>query len=450
MAKNSAETAEPNETAKTSKGSDKQVKKNLILKIFIWYLGISFFLFGFTLIFEGSAQGILAGILMIIASAFTIPPVFSKVCADRITSKQRYIAIGICLAIASIIMPHSPNQASDEQANSNQGILPTYTVIDEQVQAPYKRSVDIHLKKRVSKNDLEKIAYRVKNSSSASVERTFINYYLGQRKGVWAQTHFNPSLKIEVAPALPKMKSYEDEIIGVWEQETFGWSVRRILFKTNDGQYYRIDEYDSGFSSKATLDKKQTSNGDKYSITGDNVDAEDGVYYLVSSDKSLSVHDKNGLISDGLYYVITKKNPQKACSLLDAKGFERDFVYKNTFGSGEMRFTQDYYTCLNQKKMSNSLTTDFVVKGQADHANYYKIVVYGKDQSDIQQGREYFKEVLKKQKINTPDNLDLSANGTYTTATHTFHVYSNAPMHHAFKVYQNDVPEHIKSVYESE
>ena len=59
-----------------------------------------------------------------------------------------------------------------------------FSVIYDQRIATLKRSVTVRLKEKVSRAELEKIAYGFKSSSPTEFDRTFILYYLpGQKVG---------------------------------------------------------------------------------------------------------------------------------------------------------------------------------------------------------------------------------------------------------------------------
>jgi len=68
-----------------------------------------------------------------------------------------------------------------------------FSIVSDIGQQPQKRTVDVRLLRKVSKEELITIAYKIKESDGRSYKRTFITYYLpGMAVGAggWATTHF--------------------------------------------------------------------------------------------------------------------------------------------------------------------------------------------------------------------------------------------------------------------
>jgi len=88
---------------------------------------------------------------------------------------------------------------SDDVDQAEFSIL--YEVVKDKLEPGVKRSLEIVLKRKVTENELSKIAMELKKSSSESVPRTFIGYYLpdtDRSSGYWATTHFAPNLEVNV------------------------------------------------------------------------------------------------------------------------------------------------------------------------------------------------------------------------------------------------------------
>jgi hypothetical protein len=80
----------------------------------------------------------------------------------------------------------------------------SFTIIKDSTLKQYKRSVDVRLDRRITKQQLEKLAHEIKSIDNGHYERTFILYYLPYQKpdsGAWASTHFTPILEIEILRA---------------------------------------------------------------------------------------------------------------------------------------------------------------------------------------------------------------------------------------------------------
>jgi len=75
-------------------------------------------------------------------------------------------------------------------------------IISREVFLNQKLSFDLRVSRRISKEDLERVAKRIYIQSDGSLyTRIFICWYLPGMKvniGAWATTHFNPNLKVEI------------------------------------------------------------------------------------------------------------------------------------------------------------------------------------------------------------------------------------------------------------
>ena len=119
-----------------------------------------------------------------------------------------------------------------------------FSIIYDQRMAALKRSVTVRLKEKVSKAELERIAYSVKSSSPTAFDRTFILYYLpGQKVGTlaWATTHFDPTLWVDTlgspsdAPALQSDGAdSKGEVLGNWSYAGPPESLIILLRRANE------------------------------------------------------------------------------------------------------------------------------------------------------------------------------------------------------------------------
>ena len=131
-----------------------------------------------------------------------------------------------------------------------------YSIISKNTLLNEKRSLDIRINKRVSKNVLRAIALKLKAQDSKSYKRTFISYYLPGMKinsGSWASTHFNPSLEVKIygmskdqyneIRKLPKVKIGE-KIIGNWLDKSLPQG--KITIYTKNGKLFIRKTYKDG------------------------------------------------------------------------------------------------------------------------------------------------------------------------------------------------------------
>lgn len=91
----------------------------------------------------------------------------------------------------------------------------TLTILTDKKVYNLKRTVEIRLDRRISHQQLEALAHKIKALDSISYNRLFILYYLPHQKlgaGAWATTHFTPELEVEISGAtvddVKKLQAY--------------------------------------------------------------------------------------------------------------------------------------------------------------------------------------------------------------------------------------------------
>jgi hypothetical protein len=199
----------------------------------------------------------------------------------------------------------------------------TYKIIYQSAVPGIKRSLDIRLNKRVSKDVLKSIAFKLKDSDPNIYERTFISYYLPDMEvgaGGWATTHFNPNLKVfiygltveqeqEVQSKIDQEQAIKDKIeqkqnliaeskdasvtiVGKWLDETPFFGNITIIFHQN-GKPFMKNIYNDGSSGLKKLIEKKSSRGRHFEEVGG---SEYGDHYLLDSSGNLQLRDNMGLI----------------------------------------------------------------------------------------------------------------------------------------------------------
>ena len=141
------------------------------------------------------------------------------------------------------------------QAESSRPNDLTYSVIATDVIPDIRRSIDVRLREKVSKDRLRSIALELKSQDERHYERTFIMYYLSGSSDAWATADFNPGLvvniigltKEEEQALTEKPFSVDAEIIGQWIDEAAG-VVEQITIMKEAGKLYLVREYEDGGS----------------------------------------------------------------------------------------------------------------------------------------------------------------------------------------------------------
>ena len=185
----------------------------------------------------------------------------------------------------------------------------TYTIIDKNIVPGIKRSLDIRLNRKVSKDVLEAIAVKLKSSDPNNYERTFIGYYLPGMTvdaGYWATTHFNPNLEVRVlgitAEQEKKLRQQpthpSGDVIGRWLQDEEPSPGRITIFR-DGGVFYMEKTYTDGNTGKDRVVEKPSRKGRKFMKA--NRPGADGDYYLIDKHGDLQIWSQD---VDGSYVLV--------------------------------------------------------------------------------------------------------------------------------------------------
>ncbi len=202
--------------------------------------------------------------------------------------------------------PSKASRETQQRSKAQEQIIPddvSYSIIDSQSLPGIKRSLDVRLNRKVSKNTLRDIALKLKSQDSRDYDRTFMSYFLpgmATNAGAWATTHFNPDLEVLILGLTAKEEeklvaapaTANREIIGRWLDETPSFGSR-ITFFREGGKLFIEHLFTDGSSGKKELVEKRTPLGRRF----DKVEGSDfGDHWVLCSDGSLQVRDNEGLI----------------------------------------------------------------------------------------------------------------------------------------------------------
>lgn len=194
---------------------------------------------------------------------------------------MKSLFILIALSVFSIVI----------KAENKKVVIPPdvkYSVINKEILLNLKRSLDIRINKRVSKNVLKTIALKLKAQDNKKYKRTFIGYYLPNMKinaGYWASTHFNPNLEIKIYgmskkefEKITKTKTVnkKEKIIGSWIDTESAFKGRITIYKKDNKLYMRKIYKDGSIAnheckkykvgSQSRIKKKSDKLGDYFVI----------------------------------------------------------------------------------------------------------------------------------------------------------------------------------------
>lgn len=179
----------------------------------------------------------------------------------------------------------------------------SYEIISEEVIPKLKRSVDIRLNQRVSKDALTQIAFALKDSEAKSFEKTFIGYYLPDMKvnaGYWATTYFTPDLEVRVIgltaddaeKLATQLPSQDRDEIGRWLDES-AFNKRVTIFRKDD-KLYMEDAYQDGSVGVSEIRERASPIGRRFDKL---IKSPAGDHWILDSSGDLQSYDDEGIIS---------------------------------------------------------------------------------------------------------------------------------------------------------
>lgn len=175
----------------------------------------------------------------------------------------------------------------------------TFEIIRDEMRKGIKRTVEVRLSERLSEQELQLLAHRLKAKSSQEVPRTFITYYLpGMEvgKGAWASSHFTPELRIRIwGPTKDQLENVltiddNDNRLGQWiDNGPFAGII--TIFERN-GDFFAERHFKDGSIVTQDLIRQSSSDGQRFDVKEDSFKA----YYIIDRKGNLRVGDQDGLI----------------------------------------------------------------------------------------------------------------------------------------------------------
>ncbi len=206
---------------------------------------------------------------------------------------------------------------------------PSYTIIKSETFHDIKRSLEVRLSERISKEKLRDIAHELKSQESRNYDRTFIVYYLpsmdSEGRG-WATTHFNPDLEIRILGSTKVTheqieESLEaklsDNVVGRWETEF----SEVITFFQKGGTLFKHTIYADGSERTEKLTIQRVDSEARYRT--ENSHPSD--YMVITENGNLAFGDNTGIWStapktDNGDYSLQIKEDKEAAEKLFSEG----------------------------------------------------------------------------------------------------------------------------------
>lgn len=231
----------------------------------------------------------------------------------KITTKMK-IFIAILLVVIFLMYQIEPPTSTQPQTNNKEDV--SYSIISDEHKRDIKRTVEVMLDHKISKEELEKISYQIKNSTRQKYDRTFIGYFLphiikenGEFSSRWALVSFNPDFKIDILEMtideeLKLTETNRGNALGIWLDDNMS-SAKYTIYKENEKTF--IEElHPSGYVRTNEVKKSKIG---------------DDIKYTYINNKDSYAYDNNVEI----YAIINPKNEIKF------HGSESDLFFKGGF-----------------------------------------------------------------------------------------------------------------------
>lgn len=207
----------------------------------------------------------------------------------------RIVSITLGLSLVVACEKNEPKQevtVASHQAVTTPSPAPefnvAYEVTKDTIMGPFKRSVEIELKERITEDELRWIAAQVMASGTTKTERTLIGYRLASANptAYWATTHYDPDLKVSIQgfskDAFEKLSAatlpakYSDGLVGVWLYESMQWidvitkkgSKLFLAILNTDGDEVVYDDLITKKVDGVTQYRQKNSEHDEYFVLG--------------------------------------------------------------------------------------------------------------------------------------------------------------------------------------
>ena len=150
-------------------------------------------------------------------------------------------------------------------------------------------TIKVELENRASKQDLKKLANKLAGHRRSQYFRIWMFYYLkDQPKNVWATTHFEPDLKVNILGTsddqekkLSRAADGLTDVVGRWRDAELNGVV--VIYKKDKRLFMKLK-----FSDGSEMDKPLQKDGDKYWYKNDHNES----YRMEGKNLRLYVNDK--------------------------------------------------------------------------------------------------------------------------------------------------------------
>lgn len=208
------------------------------------------------------------------------------------------LVLGILIAVA-VSMCSGGSKDKPVEKVTQSVVTPSYSITKDDVRNGQPRKVEVLLPKRISQDELAKVAQAIHADTTSKAKTTFIGFRVeGQTsKTYWANAKFDPDYSSSLFGLSPQdyqalmaldLQGYQD-MIGSWLRDGAFGHVK-VLYK-RDGQYFIDDVFVNGKNTSRYLAKQLPDGG----LRLDEPENDFGEYYVVDAKGNLQGLGENGV-----------------------------------------------------------------------------------------------------------------------------------------------------------
>lgn len=212
-----------------------------------------------------------------------------------------FLSLGLFLTACSEEPSNQINHvASSEQHQvSSQPTQVSYKILSDEKKSNIKRTVQIELERRITAQEIEKIAQEIFDLEQQKYERTFIMYSIKNENmgGAWATSHFDPTLNVKILGSTvdehQKLNAVQvkvdGKVIGQW-RSTWGFETTMVMYEHKNKMWLKQILSDGSSTDADELIKINKNNKQGFAIKDD----DNSEYYVINQNGDLEFWSERG------------------------------------------------------------------------------------------------------------------------------------------------------------
>ena len=199
----------------------------------------------------------------------------------------------------SVASESKVSEASEPNSDIAATNVPSYEILEDEVQGTIKRTVEVELSSRTDEKQLKALAEQIYALKDVDVQRTFIGYRIaGEQKSqaYWATTNYDPDLKVKImgdsGSDYEKVKDAalpDGDVLGSW-MISWGLEYKSVAYE-KDGKTYMRNIHSDGSQGDELYEQSKSDKGIKLQ---DESGKDNNEYFIINKQGDLEFWSDNG------------------------------------------------------------------------------------------------------------------------------------------------------------